>query len=71
MIADMKKLVLVGYNDEKGDMLKLISRLKIVEVCKTSELDDTAVVSVQHKIDDIVSRLARINFAFGFINQKR
>lgn len=71
MIADMKKLVLVGYNDEKGDMLKLISRLKIVEVCKTSELDDTAVVSVQHKIDDIVSRLARINFAFGFIDQKR
>ena len=70
-IAEMKKLLLVGYNDEREKMLKLLTGLNTVEICSTSELKDTVQFSAQNETDKINGRLARISFAFNFINQRR
>ncbi len=70
-LAKMRKVTAVTHAADREKLMKLLLRLGVVELTETKELDNTLTVSALERKDALNSKLAKLNFAFGFIREQR
>lgn len=73
MIAEMKKLYLLGHNSQKSKILKALYRSKLIEVAETEDLESLSNnFSENLNLDEVNEKLGRLSNAINFMTaQKR
>ncbi len=70
MIAEMKKLVLIGHRADKSKLLKSLHQSKMVEISVTRNLDNTSRLNNTERKEDLLEKMSRINGAFDFLRDQ-
>ncbi len=67
MIAEMKKLVLIGHRSVRQKLFDALLKTKNVEIARTREIENTARLDHTRDVEHINLELSRIRFAFSFL----
>lgn len=70
-LAKMKKVTAITHAADREKLMKLLLRLGVVELTETANLENTDIFSAPDKKDAIVSKIAKLNFAFEYIREQR
>ena len=71
MIAEMRKLYLVGHNSRKAKILKALYRSKFVEIVDTRDIEDTALCDISVNAENIGEKIGKVSGAINFINSEK
>lgn len=71
MIVEMKKLVLIGYRDERNKLLDTLHQSRLAEIVATRDLENTSRLDNTVNIESLNAKRERINFAFDFLKAQR
>ncbi len=70
-LAKMKKATAVTFTADKDALMSILVASGAAEITSTAELDGTGAAVAPEERDGYVSRLARLNFVFGFLKDCR
>ena len=71
MIAEMKKLYLLGHNSQKSKILKALYRSKTVEIVETEDVADLNVSADLLNLDAVNEKLSRLLNAINFMDAEK
>ncbi|MGN0796428.1 MAG: V-type ATP synthase subunit I [Christensenellales bacterium] len=71
MIAEMKKLYLLGHNSQKSKILKALYRSKTVEVVETEDIADLNANGELLNLDVVNEKLSRLSNAINFMDAEK
>lgn len=70
-VVKMKKLTLIGYGEQKDEMLDLLHRSGEVEIIPTSDFEETKKIAFTADKDLLKDRLSRIDACLQFIAEQK
>lgn len=70
-IASMKKMSLIGLNDERKKILKALHKLGCIEITQSEELEKTESFINTDLKDNYQTKISRLNNAFALLNDVR
>ena len=70
-VAEMQRLVLVGNNKERKDLLRALHNLGCVEIDKTHEIEDLGNIDRTERKEEVQLSLAKLALAFDVIKDKK
>ena len=67
MLADMKKVMVIGHRSDRHALLKELHKSRLVEIIKTRPIDDTIRLDNTEKMSKFQEKINKLQFAFKFL----
>ena len=67
MLADMKKVMVIGHRSDRHALLRELHKSRMVEIIKTRPIDDTIRLDNTEKMSKFQDKINKLQFAFKFL----
>ena len=67
MLADMKKVMVIGHRSDRHALLRELHKSRLVEIIKTRPIDDTIRLDNTEKMSKFQEKINKLQFAFKFL----